>query len=229
MPDQRSKAWHFDSWKDLLRWLPRASESQLMTVFVWAGEQTKVPATDARFLAEVRREAFEHLVSRVQERLRRYLQRQLHCRDPFLAEDVVQEVLIQLFRRAEQYDPAKSFWGWLFRVARNKYIDVLRRQRSGSIGLGQTGPPDEDLDEWLQRVAVTTVTPESAALGQERQQRLESAIARLPAAQRAIVRLKLDGVAGKEIARQIGKSQAYVSQAYHEALEWVRDQVEAEG
>ena len=46
MPVERSKALHFDSWKELLRWLPQASEGQLMTVFVWAGEQDKLPADD---------------------------------------------------------------------------------------------------------------------------------------------------------------------------------------
>jgi len=226
MPNQGSKALHFDSWKELLRWLPRAGESQLMTVFVWAGEQAKVPPEDARSLAEVRREAFELLVERARDRLRRYLERRLHCRDPFLAEDVVQEVMIQLFRRAEQYDPEKSFWGWLYRVTRNKYIDILRRQRPGSIGQGQTGTTDEALDEWVQRVATTVATPERVALEQERRQRVDAAIERLPRAQRAIVRLKLDGIQGKEIARQLGKSQAYVSQAYHEALEWVRELVD---
>ena len=40
----------------------------------------------------------------------------------------------------------------------------------------------------------------------------------LPANQRTICRLKLDGVKGTEIAKQLGKSQAYVSQAFHEAI-----------
>jgi RNA polymerase sigma-70 factor (ECF subfamily) len=226
MPDQRSKALHFDSWKQLLRWLPQASESQLMTVFVWSGDQSKVPPDEARDLAEVRRQSFELLVSRTRDRLRRYLERRQNCRDPFLADDVVQDVLIQLYRRAEQYDPSKSFWGWLYRVARNKYIDTLRRRRPGDVGTGQTGKPDEALDEWMQRVAVTTTTAESTALEQERRHRVEAAIERLPSAQREIVRLKRDGVQGKEIAQRIGKSQAYVSQSYHEALEWVRDVVD---
>lgn len=226
MPEQRSKALHFDSWKELLRWLPKASESQLMTAFVWSGEQAKVPSDDARSLAEVRRQSFEHLVERTRDKLRSYLVRRQHCRDAFLADDVVQEVLIQLYRRADQYDPAKSFWGWLYRVARNKYIDALRRQRPGDLGLGQAGKLDDALEEWLQRLATTSETAESAALERERRQGLEAAIDRLPMAQREIIRQKLQGLQGKEIARQMGKSPAYVSQAYHEALEWVRDQVE---
>lgn len=226
MPAERSKALHFDSWKELLRWLPQAGESQLMTVFVWTGEQAKLPPEEARSLSEVRKEAFEQLVSRARDPLRRYLERRLHCRDAHLVEDVVQEVFIQLYRRAEQYDPNKSFWGWLYRIAHNKHIDLLRRTRPGDLGLGRAGRADEANEEWLQQLVSSAATPERAALDEERRDLMQAAIERLPGAQREIVRLKLEGVQGKEIALQIGKSQAYVSQSYHEALDWVRDQLE---
>jgi RNA polymerase sigma factor (sigma-70 family) len=226
MADKRSKSLHFDSWGEMLRWLPRASESQLMTVFVWSSAQAKLPPDDAKDLAAVRREAFEQLVIRSHYRLRRYLERRMHCRDDALAEDVLQEVLIQLYRRAEQYDPEKSFWGWIYRITRNKYIDALRRQRPGSIGRGETGSSDESLDEWLKCAVSTAPAPETAALERERQLQLEAAIGRLPSLQQTIVRLKREGLQGKEIAQQMGKSQAYVSQAYHEALEWIRDLVQ---
>ncbi|MBY0525636.1 MAG: sigma-70 family RNA polymerase sigma factor [Gemmataceae bacterium] len=217
---------HFDSWKELLDWLPQATESQLMTVFVWANDQEKVPPGETRFLADARREAFEQLVGRAKEPLRRFLLRRLRCRDGHMADDVVQEVLILVYLRAEQYDPDRSFWGWLYRVARNKYIDTLRRQRPGDLGRGGTGKPDDALEEWLQNVALTKTTPESAALAQERRQLVDGAIGRLPALQQTVVRLRLDGVQGKEIALRIGRSQAYVSQSYHEALELIRDQVD---
>lgn len=221
MPSERSKALSFTSWPELLRQLPHARESQLLTVFVWAGDQAKVPADDARYLAEVRREAFEQLVSRTREPLRRYLERRQRCRDAHLADDVIQEVFIQLYRRAEQYDPEKSFWGWLYRIAHNKYIDALRRAKPGDRGTG-----DEGNDGWPREHLSPGPAPDAALLEDERRRRLDAAIERLPAVQRDIVRRKIDGAQGKEIAREIGKSQAYVSQAYHEALEWVRDQID---
>lgn len=206
-----SKFPHFDSWKKLLQWLPKASESQLMTVFVWAGDQ-KAPAGDAGWMEAVRNEAYEELVNRTSERLKRFLAQRCHCQDSYLAEDVVQQVFIKVYLRAEQYDPRRSFWGWLYRIARNEHIDALRRQRPGGTGLGG---PDQDLEDQVE----DRTTPESIALEREQRQRLEEAIAALPTLQREIVRLKLDKITGKEIANRLGISQAYVSQLYHEAEE----------
>jgi RNA polymerase sigma factor (sigma-70 family) len=223
---KRPEPLRFASWKELLSCLPRASESQLLTVFVWAGDQEKVPTDDARSLAEVRKQAFELLVERVREPLHRYLLRRQRCRDPHLADDVVQEVLVRVYLRAEQYDPQRSFWGWLYRIAHNKYIDSLRRLRPGDIGLGRSGKPDEGLEEWLENLSATTATAEGAVMAQEQAQQLEKAIAQLPSLQQTIVRLRLQGVQGKDIAQRIQRSQAYVSQSFHEALEILRDWVD---
>jgi RNA polymerase sigma-70 factor (ECF subfamily) len=224
---KRPEPLRFDSWKELRACLPHATESQLLTVFVWAGDQKKVPTDDDRSLAEVRKQAFERLVARVREPLRRYLVRRQRCRDLHLADDVVQEVLIRLYLRAEQYDPQRSFWGWLYRIAHNKYIDTLRRLRPGDIGVGRSGKPDDGLEQWLENLSSTTATAEGAVLEQERAQQLEKAITQLPSLQQTIVRLRLEGVQGKEIARRIKRSQAYVSQSFHEAVEIIRDWVES--
>lgn len=221
-----SEGVRFESWKDLLAWLPQASESQLLTVFVWAGDAKNVPAIEERRLAQVRKDAFEFLVQRTREPLTRFLIRRHHCRDAHLAEDVVQEVLLQVYRRAEQFDPQRSFWGWLYRIARNKYIDTLRRVRPGEVGAGWSGEADDALEQWLQKMSMTVPSAEATALAKERQQRLEEAVTRLPPAQQTIFRLKRDGVKGTDIAQQIDKSQAYVSQAFHESLELLRDWLE---
>lgn len=223
---QPSKAVHFESWKQLHNWLPEANESQLMTVFVWASDLKQVPASEARQLGKVRKEAFEILVRRTREPVLRFLNRRHNCRDAHLAEDVFQEVLIQVYRRAEQFDPERSFWGWLYRIARNKYIDSLRRQRPGDLGTGWTSDADDALEQWLYKQAAHAPTPETVALEQERQQRLETCLMRLPGPQQTICRLKLEGIKGTEIAQRIGRSQAYVSQSFHEALELLRDWME---
>jgi len=46
------------------------------------------------------------------------------------AEDLTQEVMIMLWRKAEKFDPTKAKLStWLFRIARNKFIDQVRRQK----------------------------------------------------------------------------------------------------
>jgi RNA polymerase sigma-70 factor (ECF subfamily) len=209
---------HFDSWEQLLKWLPKASESQLMTVFVWSGD-LKPPTGEARQMAEVHRRSFEHLVARTRERLKRFLIQRCQCRDVHLADDVVQHVLLKLFLRADQFDPRRSFWGWLYRIARNEYIDTLRRIRPGDIGQG--GDNEEELDRWLRGRA--DEGPDAAMMERERQEKIDQAIAALPRLQATIVQLKREGLKGKEIAARLGISQAYVSQLYHEAGELLRE------
>jgi RNA polymerase sigma-70 factor (ECF subfamily) len=214
MPLNPSKSLHFDSWKQLRHWLPQATESQLLTVFVWAGDQ-KPPPGDARWVAEIRNLAFELLVERTQDRLRQFLLTRCQCHDAHLVEDLIQQVLIKLYLRGEQFDPRRSFWGWLYRIARNEYIDALRRLRPGDIGVGQSVSDFSDSTSAGQLAEEST--PESIFLDQERSQLLEAAVAKLPCVQQEIVRLKRDGITGKEIAHRLGISQAYVSQLYHEA------------
>jgi RNA polymerase sigma-70 factor, ECF subfamily len=46
------------------------------------------------------------------------------------AEDLAQEVMLTLWQKAEKFDPEKAKLStWLFRVARNKYIDQIRKQK----------------------------------------------------------------------------------------------------
>lgn len=225
MPLDPSKSLHFDSWEKLIDWLPQATEEQLITVFVWSNE-AKRPGVDARRLGHVRTLSFEHLVERTAERLKRFLVARLDCRDGGLAEDVVQQVLIKLYLRAEQFDPKRAYWGWLYQIAKNEYIDTLRRTRAGDIGVGQIGLNDDEYEQWLSGFAQTEATPESDLLLREKRQILQNVIDTLPTTQRAVVRLKLEELKGKEIAKRLKISQAYVSQLFHEALAYLRDTLE---
>ncbi len=48
-------------------------------------------------------------------------------RDPELAQDVVQESFIKIWKKADSYDPSKAkLFTWLFRITRNTAIDKLR-------------------------------------------------------------------------------------------------------
>jgi len=51
-----------------------------------------------------------------------------HCRDHELAEDLAQEVWHKVFRACEEYEPRASFRTFLFRIARNHWIDRYRRE-----------------------------------------------------------------------------------------------------
>jgi len=126
--------------------------------------------------------------------------------------------------RGEQFDPQRSFWGWLYRIARNEYIDALRRRRPGEIGAGRA---DSDFPSHISENQIPdSHTPEDIVLDEERRRLVDEAIAKLPRLQQNIVQLKRDGLSGKEIASRLGISQAYVSQLYHEAEEILGEALE---
>src|SRR6202011_4364051 len=80
--------------------------------------------------------AFEALVRRHQGAIYNFCLRMLGRADD--AADVAQETFVQLFTHLGQLDEREPIAPWLFRVARNRCIDVIRRRRT--VPLGQ---PDE--------------------------------------------------------------------------------------
>lgn len=95
------------------------------------------------------------------------------------AEDLTQDVLLTVWRRAETYDPAQAGVGtWVFTIARNRRIDALRR--------GQRPEFDPD-DPALQPEAPPA--PDQVASAVEWEERLVAALDELPPEQRQLVRL----------------------------------------
>ncbi len=74
------------------------------------------------------RAAFGALFDHFAPRVKAYLLRL--GASPALAEDLAQEALLSLWRKAHLFDPAKaSAATWLFTIARNLRIDAIRRER----------------------------------------------------------------------------------------------------
>ena len=74
------------------------------------------------------RTAFARLFGHYAPRVKSYLRR-MHV-DERLAEDLAQEVMLTVWRKAALFDPAKASAGtWIFAIARNRFIDTVRRAR----------------------------------------------------------------------------------------------------
>ena len=81
-----------------------------------------------RVAAQRDRAAFAALFAHFAPRVKAYLLRL--GAPPALAEDLAQEALLNLWRKAHLFDPAKaSAATWLFTIARNLRIDAIRRER----------------------------------------------------------------------------------------------------
>jgi RNA polymerase sigma factor (sigma-70 family) len=69
------------------------------------------------------------------------------CVDETLAEDVVQEVFLLVWRHPERYDPARgSVAAWFMTMVHHRSVDAVRREATRRR---HTLPPAEDGDDWL--------------------------------------------------------------------------------
>lgn len=68
--------------------------------------------------------------------------------DASSADDLAQEAMVQVWRKAEQYDPEKAApAAWIFRIARNLQIDRLRRRKFFEVELtAEADRPDDGID-----------------------------------------------------------------------------------
>ncbi len=108
------------------------------------------------------------------------------------AEDLVQETMLTVWRKASYFDPARAGVAtWIFTVARNIRIDHLRRQRDPSAL-----PPDpEEAPE----------TVEDGLLGAERDAQVRRALTVLSTEQQTIIRLSYFSEKSQtEIADELG-------------------------
>ena len=142
------------------------------------------------------------------------------------AEDVVQDACISAWRSIGSFE-GTSFRAWLFRIATNRAIDVVRaRRRRGELPL----EPDETEDEtWAEPVAAG---PEVADIAGDREAmgHVEAALARLPAEQRAVVILRdVEGFDYEEIARITATELGTVKSRIHRGRLAVRNALVAAG
>src|SRR5580692_10519676 len=84
------------------------------------------------------------VVKREQSRLHNFIRRRVP--DPRDAEDILQDVFCELVEANRLLMPIEHITGWLFRVARNRIIDLFRKKQPESFS--DIGPADAE-DELL--------------------------------------------------------------------------------
>ena len=144
------------------------------------------------------RDRFELLVERYQTRLVNYLYRMVRNLEE--AHDLTQEVFIRVYQALDRYDSQYRFSTWLFRVAQNAAIDVIRKRRIQLVPLtrradeGSESTVDLELPDG-QPSALETLQ------GRELDASIRSAIDALPWEYRELILLRHYGeLAYEEIA-----------------------------
>ncbi|HEX5436960.1 MAG TPA: RNA polymerase sigma factor [Gemmatimonadaceae bacterium] len=166
-----------------------------------------VPSDEAQLVARIRcgdEAAFTTLVRRYVRRAYAVAYRIVRDRED--AEDVVQETFMAVLDHINEFDDARPFAPWFFRILRNRSLNAQKSRRVRRAEPVPDGLPDRH---------------PSPAVEMERSEvhgRFQAAVQRLPERQRMVVQLvDVDGVASVDVAARLGVSAGTVRWYLHEA------------
>ena len=137
------------------------------------------------------------------------------------AEDVTQEVLLQVVRKLPSFRGESAFPTWLHRVTVNTALSHRRRQ---AVRQGHRLGSSLDARGEDESSAGRTPAPEDQVAGHELKQLIDRAIESLPAAYREVfVLADVEGLANADIAGRLGMSLPAVKSRLHRARAMLRD------
>jgi RNA polymerase sigma-70 factor (ECF subfamily) len=149
--------------------------------------------------------AFAELVDKYKQPVMNVVYRMI--RDATEAEDLAQNVFVQVYKSAHRYRSSAKFSTWLFTIARNLCLnEIRRRSRHRAESLEASGFEQEDRPR-PQFEDPKAFGPMESLLRGELEQRVEQAVAELPANQRlAILLCRQEDLSYEEIAKVLGCS-----------------------
>ena len=145
------------------------------------------------------------VVRREQSRLRNFIRRRVP--DPSDAEDILQDVFYKLVEANRLLMPIEHVSGWLFRVARNRITDLLRKKKTASLSDTAYAVEDDEAMQLGDLLPSPDAGPEALYARRLLLAALEAAVEELPAEQREVfVAHELEGRSFKEMAAETGVS-----------------------
>jgi len=185
------------------------------------------PDPDAALMLRVKQGdtgAFAELVDKYKQPVMNVAYRML--RDPTEAEDLAQNVFVQVFKSAQRYQVSSKFSTWLFTIARNLCLNEIRRR--GRHPASSLDAPHSDREDQppQQYEDLKTASPPENLLHTELDLKIGEALADLPDNQRlAILLCRQEELSYENIAKVLGCSVSATKSLIHRGRETLKQRL----
>lgn len=182
---------------------------------------------DASLMLRAKRgdmDAFAELVDKYKQPVTNFIGRML--KDATEAEDLAQNVFLQVYKSAHRYEVSAKFSTWLFTIARNLCLnEIRRRSRHPADSLDATHAEHEN-QPLRQFKDEKSFSPPDALLHGELKHKIAEALAELPENQRtAILLCRGDELSYEEIAGVLGCSLSATKSLIHRGRETLKQKL----
>jgi RNA polymerase sigma-70 factor, ECF subfamily len=140
------------------------------------------------------------------------------------AEDVVQETFLKAYRQLDKYEARSSFGTWLYRIAANCSLDLVRSRRRHEEQHDSGGSGEDDL---MLRIPGTGPQPDRLAMSGEVGERVQAALSGLTTSERiAFVLRHFEGQSIEEIGAALGLNANATKNSIFRAVQKLRRELE---
>lgn len=182
---------------------------------------------DAALMLKVREgdlQAFESLVEKHKQGVYNVVCRNVG--DPVEAEDLTQNVFIQVFKSAGRYKVQARFTTWLYTIARNLCLNEIRRRLRHRTESLESGHEEEDYPVVRQHADAAALLPSDLVLRGELEAQVERAILGLPEKQRlALLMCREEALSYEDMAKVLKCSLSATKSLIHRARETLKQQL----
>ena len=144
-------------------------------------------------------------MERDEPRLRSYIRK--HVVDMEAAEDILQEVFVELVEAYRLVKPIEQVTGWMFRVAKNRIIDRFRGRKLESLSQAKYGEDDDEAVSLEDLLPSPDSGPEAAYARSVLLDEIDAALQEMPPEQRSVfIAHEWEGHSFKELSVDTGVS-----------------------
>jgi len=181
--------------------------------------------TEPLFIQQLKngnREAFNQLVEKHKDGILNICYG--FVKDAEEAEDITQEVFIEVFRTVSNFREDSSLFTWMYRIAVSRSLDAIKRKKSIKRAAFFEKRVNSEVAEYeIENTESSTMRPDQTLEQHQQQIFIELSLAKLTENQRiAFVLSHQDGLSYKEIAQIMDKSLTSVESLIHRSKQALR-------